>query len=165
MTLKQFSPLAVLLLLSGCATVQHECRLGEECVGTTDVYQAAVANQGNSESVMADAAMRVAGAQQEIVEQWRPYDGGGLTDQPVYRPGKPVRIWVAPWRGSDGILRSGEYLYVTLPDEWSYGELRADGIGAGMIGPSFGGQEVRPAPQYQPNANRVQPRMRMIPEE
>lgn len=165
MTLKQFSPLAVLLLLSGCATVQHECKLGEECVGTSDVYQAAVANQGNSESVMADAAMRVAGEQQEIVEQWRPYDGGGLTDQPVYRPGKPVRIWVAPWRGSDGILRSGEYLYVTLPDAWSYGELRADGIGAGMIGPSFGSQEVRPAPQYQSNPNRIQPHMRMIPEE
>ena len=38
MTKKLLIPLGALLLLGGCATVKHDCDLGEECVGTSDVF-------------------------------------------------------------------------------------------------------------------------------
>ena len=164
MSLKLMIPLTALLFLGGCATVQHDCELGSECVGTGDVYEAAVANSGSSETVM-EGRKDGSEAEEEKIEQWRPYSGGGLTDMPVYQPGKPVRIWVAPWRCDDGILRSGEYLYVTLPDDWSYGQLRDDGIGAGMIGPSPGVQHIAPRGQdASVNPYRIQPQMQIVPE-
>lgn len=158
--------LGAMLLLSGCMTVQHECELGEKCVGTSEVYTAAIANEGTSESVMGDAESASEGdGKEEKIEQWRPYSGGGLTDRPVYQPGKPVRIWVAPWRGQDGILRSGEYLFVTLPDAWRYGELREEGAGAGMIGPALGEQHITTeGGSRQVNPYRVQPKMQIVPE-
>ena len=86
MSLKLLIPLTALLFLGGCATVRHDCELGTECVGTGEVYEAAVANGGSSESVM-DGHDDAADAEEEKIEQWRPYSGGGLTDQPVYQPG------------------------------------------------------------------------------
>ena len=165
MSKKLLIPLGALLFLGGCATVKHDCDLGEECVGTSDVYTAAVANEGSSESVM-EGVEPASEAEEAPIEQWRPYSGGGLTAQPVYQPGKPVRIWVAPWRGNDGILRSGEYLYVTLPDAWRYGELREKGVGADMIGPAQGELHIAPAGRgRQPNPNRIQPQMQIVQED
>jgi len=157
-----------LLVLGGCMSIPHECPLGEECVGVADVYEAAIANEGTQDSVLnTDTRAKSSSdpeAVKDVIEQWRPYSGGSLTDKPVYQPPKPIRIWVAPWRGDDGILRSGEYLYVTSPGHWHYGDLRSEGAGAGILRPSFGEHDVRPSQLPVSSQDRVQPHMHFGPE-
>jgi|GEM_PF-2516615 len=162
---------AALGLVSGCASVQHNCPLGEECVGTHDVYEAAVGGGGDSESVLPGAGgpraeLEASGSDLGFAEQgtWRPYAGGGLSDRPLYQPPQPVRIWLAPWQASDGWLRSGQYLYVTREGGWSFGELREPGVGADLLGPrrlpGITPAEEEPSPT---RTDRVQPEQNLLP--
>lgn len=167
------------LVVSGCTTVPYDCPLGTECVGTKEVYDSALANGGNSESVMGfkdekgsskDKAARfdfdegddftVASTGKKSdpkAAQWNPYAGGGLTEKPVYQPPQPVRIWIAPWKADDGLLRSGQFIYATRPGRWTMGEMRSEGVG---------GQVLRPRPALKPSAvenKRVQPEAQLVP--
>lgn len=174
--------------LAGCSTAEHKCPLGEDCTGSKEVYDAAVAGGGDNQNVLPGAGRpkgetgeqqasglhgegrrgRVpgsvdrdsdSGSEETGRGQWNPYDGGSLSERPVYQPPKPVRIWVAPWRDQDGILRSGQYLYVTQDGGWQFGELRSPGAGSRIL---------RPRPPTAPEADdagqgRVQPRQTMMP--
>lgn len=168
------------LTISGCATVPYDCPLGTECVGTKEVYDAAVSNQGNSESVMGfkkDKKQSQAVADFDFHDtdsfsmpndsqqakphtaQWRPYAGGGLTDKPVYQPPQPVRIWIAPWKASDGLLRSGQFIYATRPGRWTMGEMRSEGVGSQVLRPRA---VLKPADQKTAE-KRVQPEAQLVP--
>lgn len=157
------------LTISGCATVPYDCPLGTECVGTKEVYDAAVSNQGNSESVLGfkedkkdSQAASTKGEDQEdkpLTAQWRPFAGGGLTDKPVYQPPQPVRIWIAPWKASDGLLRSGQFIYATRPGRWTMGEMRSEGVGGQVLRPRA---VLKPADQDAAE-KRVQPEAQLVP--
>lgn len=167
--------LAIMLLAGGCTSIPYECPLGHECIGTTDAYQAAIENRGNSESVFGEPfesdKKAATGDEQPLQGQWRPYAGGGLSDKPVYQPPQPVRIWIAPWVAEDGLLRSGQFIYATRKGGWQMGQMREEGIGGALLNPRT---LLRPAPPSSGSAsspsgsasspNRVQPQQRLIPQ-
>lgn len=129
------------LLLVGCAT-PHECKLGTECYGLDDVYEAAVAGDGNHETVLPEYSSKGKGKGLKAkknetklgVQSFSPYQGSRLTDKPIYQPPKPIRIWIAPWQAdldsytqNDAVLMGGQFMYATIPGHWGMGDLRKDG--------------------------------------
>lgn len=158
-----------LLILSGCSSIPYSCALGNECVGTDEAYEAAIENRGNSESTLGEpfkkgnkaSRTRPGSSQQELLveSEWRPYAGGGLSDQPLYLPPRPVRIWIAPWQAEDGLLRSGQFIYATRKGGWQMGQMRDGGAASGLLQPhTFERSTARG------NIQRVQPEQQLIPQ-
>lgn len=162
MKTKVLLSMGALLILSGCTTIPYQCELGEECIGAKEAYGAAVENRGNSESVFGEPFDAEDGDAQRVLEsEFRPYAGGGLTDKPLYQPPRPVRIWVAPWKGDDGMLRSGQFIYATRKGGWQMGELREQGVGGQLLHERTVLRPATPEPEKAPK--RVQPAAQLGP--
>lgn len=127
------------VIITGCAT-QHTCKLGTECYGLDDAYDAAVENAGNQETVFPEYNPKGKGSSFKNsesglgVQSFKPYQGSRLTDKPIYQPPKPIRIWIAPWKASldsytqaDPVLMGDQFMYATIPGHWTMGELRKNG--------------------------------------
>jgi len=149
--------LVALFTIAGCS-VQYQCKLGEECYNTEDAYYAAVNGGGNSETVMPYGPVKSEGKKDKSngyhEGNWKPYSGSKLTDQPVYQPAQPRRIWIAPWR-KGGILRAGQFIYALQPGYWNMGEMTDGGKAHNLLAP------IHPAGD---KPQRVQPKDTLIPE-
>lgn len=174
--LKKLIGLTVIAIsLTGCATANYQCKLGNECVDVYDVYDAANANDGNKETVTPDldkkgkpfkkSKKNSSADNSELgIQSFEPYSGGSMTDRPVYQPPKPLRIWLAPWQAEldsetqqAPVLLSGQFMYVTIPGYWTMGGLKEDGgLGGMMMLEPYDTTKHKAAP------NRIQPKQRVL---
>lgn len=153
---KVFVLLATFTVLSGCATSNYKCELGNECIDVYDIYDATMSNDGNKETVVPNLDRsgepfgdnskskskkgNSAGASLGL-QSFDPYAGGSMTDKPVYQPPRPVRVWLAPWQADLAsetqqapVLMSGQFMYVTVPGFWTMGTFKdAGGLGGPMM--------------------------------
>lgn len=163
----------VFLVLTGCST-QHSCKLGTECYGLDDVYDAAVENAGNHETVFPEYNAKGKGSKPKKsesslgVQSFKPYQGSRLTDQPVYQPPKPIRIWIAPWQANldsytqtEPILMGGQFMFATIPGHWNIGDLRKNGdLGKTLQLEPYNLKHEKE--QSNVSNNRVQPKQKLV---
>lgn len=146
---KLMFPLAVVALMSGCATVKYDCELKTEvqakCASMQDAYRVANGPQAqvkNRQSVFegqtsqTQAAAGDTGARPYFKGEESGFPEPGERGMPVFKQPKVHRVWVAPYVDSDGNLRSGEYAYFSTPGEWNYGTTRRAGEASGIFGPA-----------------------------
>lgn len=158
-------PGLLLAMTVGCS-IKYQCELGQECYNTEDAYNAAVAKEGNSETVMPYGPVKSESlsdgkkkdkrrrtSSKAETGAWQPYSGSRLTDRPVYQPPQPRRIWVAPWK-EGGILRAGQFIFVTESGHWNYGELKKAGQASQVLSP------IKPKSDV---PKRVQPKENLMP--
>lgn len=167
--------IAIAVVLTGCST-QHSCKLGTECYGLDDAYEAAVENAGNHETVFPEYNSKGKGSKSKKIESesslgvqsFKAYQGSKLTDKPIYQPAKPIRIWIAPWQSNldsytqtGPVLMGDQFMYATIPDHWTMGELRKNGgLGKTIQLEPFSLKEEQQ--QNNVNSNRVQPKQKLV---
>lgn len=132
-----------LLALGGCADPGYGCPLNNTsgyCASPQDAYQAAKQGGGDKESVFAgktsaqihQADKTKVVAADPFAAQPAPPTGG----QPVYQPGRPWRVWIAPWFDQKAqAMHGGQYVFFSTPSKWGYGTLTAPGVASGIMGP------------------------------
>lgn len=142
-------------LLSACGAmraVPYECPLdgdpanGARCASVQETYQAARADRGIGQVSVFD---RRTGNVEEAAPA--PYVGAvpsaipGAQQQgmPVFVQPKVFRVWVRPYKDTNGNLHAGEAVYFSTQGTWNYGTLAAPGqAGASMAGPSRPGAHL-----------------------
>lgn len=132
-------------MLVGCASTGYGCPLKDSkgyCASVTDTYSAAKHGGGDPESVFAGKSAQTIhhpDRVQDKTEKPTPFTTlpapptGGT---PVYTPGAPWRVWIAPWFDpATHVLHGGSYVFFSTPSHWAYGSLGSPGAASGLLGP------------------------------
>ena len=125
---------SLVLVASACA-VEQKCPLGTNdhyCTTVKDTYEAARSGGGSKDNVNQPVGNGKKGDADRLDMAAGRHNLAG----PVYNPGKPYRLWVAPWTDANGIVHSGEMLYFATPARFNYGPLDLPGSASGVMGPA-----------------------------
>lgn len=142
--------LPALISLGGCMGSGYGCPLNDKsgyCASVNDTYHQARKGGGDSESVFAGMkpsqihqnhskktkAEEAAEKKQLSFESLPSPPTGG---KPVYKPGRPWRVWIAPWYDPKiKAMHGGSYVFFSTPSRWAYGTLNTPGVASGILGP------------------------------
>lgn len=135
--------LPTLASLGGCADTGYGCPLNDTkgyCASVQDAYMAAKKGGGDDQSVFAGKtpaeihgkAANDANHPVQFTTLPSPPTGGN----PVYQPGRPWRVWIAPWYDRRiKAMHGGSYVFFSTPSKWGYGTLNSPGVASGILGP------------------------------
>lgn len=156
-----------IVAFTGCAN-KYKCNLGEECIDSVEVLEAAKENGGNSESAMHEPEEypEIRGVEEKELDEETILTGkiqrfgtARYKSKPVYIPDAPMRIWMAPEK-TEGILISDYMMYTTVPGGYVganevYGKSTG---GDGLFGPIDPSKDLGFKPVPVSNQDKVRPR-------
>ncbi|WP_156782261.1 TraV family lipoprotein [Acidihalobacter aeolianus] len=130
--------------LAGCATQGYGCPLSDKkgyCASVSDTYTAARKGGGDTESLFAgDSPKQIHHPHAHMIKtqptRFIPLPAPPTGGTPVYTPGAPWRVWIAPWFDAvNGVMHGGSYVFFSTPSHWAYGSLGNPGVASGLLGP------------------------------